>query len=365
MKKTDISEVDQNFCDYYSSAGIKMHDVNEPVFTLYGLYRNRGETDFKRLPEDVAMSTKNESVQHLYTNTSGIRVRFKTDSKQIVLKCILPSIGGGDNMSFTGSSCFDLYADGEYCTVFRPGIDINGKDTSSERLENGYASGYVFKEKKMRDIVINFPLYNDVEKVFIGLEEDAQLHPGNKYSHNLPVVFYGSSITQGGCASHPGNAYPNMISRKLDTDIINLGFSGGCRAESELANYISNLPMSIFVFDYDHNAPTLEHLEKTHYSFYRTIREKQPDLPIIMISAADHCFPNYLERREVIRSSYQKALSNGDENVYFIDGGKMYEGIGLDYCVVDTTHPNDLGFWCMANMIGEVISKLLGDSISE
>ena len=365
MEYKNIADVDENYSNFFSSAGLKTYDVNEPVFSLYGLCRREGELDFKRMPGEVAKNIKNRSVNNLYTNTSGIRVRFKTDSSRIVLKCVLPSVSSSSNMSLCGTSCFDLYADGNYCTVFHPGVDENGHDGNGDQMgKNGYTSGYYFrdKEKKLRDIVINFPLYNDVERVFIALEEDAQLLPGGTYRHEKPVVFYGSSITQGGCASHAGNSYANILSRRLDTDIINLGFSGGCRAEPELGEYIAGLPMSVFVYDYDHNAPTLEHLQKTHYPFYQQIRNRNPELPIIMISAADLCWPNYVERRAVIRQSYEKAVAGGDKNVYFIDGQEIYREVGLEYCVVDTTHPNDLGFWCMANTIGELVGRLLEQS---
>jgi len=116
----------------------------------------------------------------------------------------------------------------------------------------------------MRDILINFPLYNPVDEAFTGLDEDAELLPAAEYAHEKPVVFYGSSITQGACASHPGNAYCNILSRRLNTNNINLGFSGGCHGEDAMAEYLAALDMSVLVYDYDHNAESAEELQRTH-----------------------------------------------------------------------------------------------------
>lgn len=125
-----------------------------------------------------------------------------------------------------------------------------------------------------------------------------------------------------------------------------------------MAEYISGLDMSVFVFDYDHNAPNAEFLENTHEPFFKAFREKKPDVPVVFVSVADRSYPNFEERRDVIFKTYQNALANGDKNVYFIDGQTIYEKVGYDLCTVDGCHPNDLGFWCMANSIGSVLDEI-------
>ena len=117
------------------------------------------------------------------------------------------------------------------------------------------------------------PLYGDVETVNLGLRAGATVSEHTPYKHNTPIVFYGSSITQGACASRPGRAYEAIISRKYDVNFTNLGFSGACRAEESIVDYLATLEMSAFVLDYDHNAPTLEHLKNTHHRLYEKIRE--------------------------------------------------------------------------------------------
>ena len=347
----NIAEIDKNFAESYSFEGLKTYDIEQPPFRLFGLCREAGEKDYKRLPHGVVEKIGNAGYRSLYKNTAGIRLRFKTDSQRIVLTCKLPGFTRHDNMPRTASSCFDMYADGHYCKVFRPGEDLSGT----------FSSEHKFGSRKMRDILINFPLYNPVDEVYISLEEGANIASCDDYRQQKPTVYYGSSITQGGCASHPGNCYCGIISRRMDADFINLGFSGSARGELGMAEYIASLDIHAFVYDYDYNAYTVADLQNTHEPFFKLFRQHQPTTPVIMVSAAnlvDNSEEITRIRREIIRKTYENAIAAGDQNVYFIDGSQMYNDFGLDYCTVDCVHPNDLGFWCMANAVGTVLEKL-------
>lgn len=356
----DITKIDSNFSSTFSLEGMKSYDVNEGVFALYGLCREWEEKDFKRLPHSLPLTFENPSVRSLYKNTSGIRLRFQTDSQRIVLKCVLPGVNTIPTMPMVGIAGFDLYADGEYCNSFRPGINLDGDFDEIVLSDTGFTSGYTFRTtRKMRELLIHFPLYNDVSQVFIALEEDAAILPPKPYRNPKPVVFYGNSVTQGGCASHPGNSYVNMLSRNLDADVLNLGFSAGGWGELELAEYIGHLEMSVFVMDYDHNAPTIEHLRKTHQPFFQKIRSLQPELPIVMLTAGDRYSEDTDARREVIHQTYQQARDQGDENVYFVNGEVYYQDFGRGLCFADNCHPNDLGFWCIARTLEKVLAPLL------
>ncbi|MBR6916255.1 MAG: hypothetical protein IKN36_07835, partial [Clostridia bacterium] len=175
-----------------------------------------------------------------------------------------------------------------------------------------------------------------------------------------PVLFYGSSITQGACASRPGLSYPAILGRRLDFEVINLGFSGSARGERVVAELIASLPLSAFVFDYDHNAESAEELERTHEPFFKIVREAQPSLPIIMISKADGLSgrEQTLKRRDVIKKNYESALARGDRNVWFIDGTLIY-GDDAENCTVDNAHPNDIGFRHMVDAIYPVLKEAL------
>ncbi|MBO5070924.1 MAG: hypothetical protein J6C37_11275, partial [Roseburia sp.] len=291
--KKNILEIDKNFvAEKVEHNGMRVYDVGDEPFKIYGVKKRKDGKGYERMQSDIAEKIPNLSINSLYSNTSGGRIRFRTDSSRIILRCILPKVESFPDMPLTGSSCFDLYVDGTYFNVFRPGIDKDGNYADTTMSKDGYESGFYLGERKMRDILIHFPLYNDVSEVFIELEDEAMVASPKEYRYREPVVYYGSSITQGGCASHPGNSYPAIIARRMDIDYINLGFSAGCFSEPEMAEYISGLKMEVLVYDYDHNAGDLQYLEKTHEAFYKRIRQKQPGLPIVIVSAADSSFGN-------------------------------------------------------------------------
>lgn len=346
---------------------IRFYDVREEPFEVYGLYNYRTESQFKRLPDEIGKNV-NDGVAVLYTNTAGGRIRFSTDSAYVAIRAIMPHICDSANLCLMGGAGFDLYVDvpetgtSQYYRSFVPPTDI--------KTEHRYESILKFPDRKLRYFTVNFPTYSDVSDLWVGLQEDATLGEGMKYRDVLPIVYAGSSITQGGCASRPGNAYQAIISRRLNLDFINLGFSGSFKAENVIVDYINTLPMSAFVSDYDHNAPTVEHLKNTHYRMYEKIREKHPDLPYIMISRPDVLNNEYsskvarelgngaIMRRDVIYESYRRAIESGDRNVYFIDGDSFFAGEYQDCATVDSTHPNDYGMVRMADVIGCMIKKL-------
>ena len=348
----DIAKIDRNFKieTDIGESDVVFYDVRRAPFAVYGLYDYQNQPDFKRLPDDVARATS-DGVNYLYRNTAGGRVRFATDSRYVAIKAEMPSIARMNHMPMSGSSAFDLYVDDpdtettEFSASFRP--DVN--------MTDGYESKRDFGSRRMRFVTINFPSYSHVKNLYIGLQEDAKVEAGMAYKPFLPVVYYGSSITQGGCSSRPGNAYTNVISQRNNLDFINLGFSGNGKGEDTIVNYMATLSMSAFVSDYDHNAPNPEHLRATHFKLYSAIRKMHPDIPYVMVSR-----PNFnphvksdCERRSVILDSYHEAKRAGDQNVYFVDGASIFKGPYANLCTVDGTHPNDMGFALMADAIGE------------
>lgn len=359
---SNISEIDNNFkSENINKENLKIYNINEKPFKLYGIYKPEGESEYIRIPRDVAEKTST-GVRDLNNHTSGGRLRFKTDSTRVVIKCKWEFFGMMPHMAVTGSCGFDLYADGEYVSTFIPEIKYIDGYRPSFDSSTGYESSVSFNDKKMRDIVINFPTYNSVSNLIIGLDADAEVCEGNEYKNKKPVVFYGSSITQGGCVSRPGNMYQNVLSRRLDFDYINLGFSGNARAEDAIADYIAGLDMSLFFYDYDHNAPTVEHLEKTHYKMYKKVRDRHPDIPIIMVSRPNMT-PNEKEVNErirVIENTLKRAKSEGDNNVYFINGMDIFNSHDHNMMTVDGCHPNDFGAFCMAEAFEKLLRKLIG-----
>lgn len=346
----NIAEIDKNFKieSEIQKDDVKFHNPMEKPFKIYGLMHDG--TMFRRMPKEIAKNT-NIGVSELHACCSGGRIRFKTDSPYIAIVAEMGMMGKMPHFPFTGSIGFDVYVreNGKerYVNTFKPSMDI------TERL-----CGVVeMNTNGMQEVTINFPPYSEVKEVFVGLKEGSAIEEHPLYKTETPVVYYGSSITQGGCTSRPGNAYYSIISREFDCNYLNLGFSGSAFGEDIIADYIKGLDMKLFVYDYDHNAPTLEHLKKTHERMFKRIREKHPNLPVIMLTR-----PNFVrsdddvERMKVVKATYEKALAEGDKNVYFIDGKDLVAEVGNEG-TVDNCHPNDLGFYAMAQSICKLIKE--------
>jgi len=339
-----ISEIDVNFKVGASlkQEGLVFHNCMELPFRVYGVFRENGK--FRRLPEAIAASVS-EGVYALHAHTAGGRVRFVTDSDRIAISAELGAVGKMPHFALAGSAGFDMYADNVYVKTFVPPYD----------LTTGYESILEFGTKTLREITINFPLYSEVKELYIGVSGDAVVEAASPYRNEKPVVYYGSSITQGGCASRPGMSYQSILSRRFHCDYVNLGFSGSAKAEKEIIAYLEQLEMSLFVYDYDHNAPTVEHLRNTHALMFQAIRNTHPEIPIIMMSRPKAILDaQEIERRRIIEETYQKAVSAGDKQVFFLDGADLTALCGNEG-TVDGSHPTDFGFAAMAEAVGAVM----------
>lgn len=326
-------------------------DVTKPPFEIYGLCE-----PFRRLPSDVA-SAASESVAELSKMPAGGRIRFKTDSDYIVVHAGVEGVLEDDtNDTLTSRLGFDMFEvkDGKpyFSAIFVPSQGY-GKNYSESRVR--------FPSAVMRELIIDLPLFAKVKDVYIALREGSHIDCGTGYLHKKPIVFYGSSIVHGVGAGKPASNYPAIIGRRLDSDFINLGFAGAAKAEKAVMNYISNLDMSVFVYDYDHNAPDAEYLAKTHYEGYMTVRKKQPELPIIMASKVDY-YRDEVEnekRRLIIEESYERGIEAGDKNLYFVDGRRIFDDSIRNESTQDGCHPNDVGYLAMAKAFGDIIEKVI------
>ena len=355
----DLAYFDKNFkidprIDQKILEKLDFFDPKEAPFKINGLLFENGR--FRRVPEQVAKSTS-EGVYNLHTNTAGGRIRFTSDTRFVAIRVKLPATPGMPHMTLLCNSGFDLYAS-----------DIDGENKNERYFGSliplmGYKEGYeaivALPDKKMRSFTINMPLYHNVDEVYVALEKGSALSSPTPLIQP-PVVYYGSSITQGGCASRPGASYQAIIHRKIPYDYINLGFSGNCRAEDVMIDYISSLDMSVFVYDYDHNAPNPEHLRKTHLRGYEYIRKKNPDLPIIMMTRPKYYLnSDELERLDIVKKTFEYGIGNGDKNLYFIDGRELLDEETREIALVDNTHPADAGFNSMARRLLPVIKEAL------
>ncbi len=303
---------------------------------------------YHRVPAEVA-SRVSAAVSELAQMTSGGRVRFRTDSPYVRLRYTPADQPLAYTiMGVVGKSCVDCYVDGRYRGGRPPEPDTLPLDV------------IIQKEAEMQSVDLYLPYFNRIFALDIGVDENASVLPPRAYAVEKPIVFYGSSITHGAAASRAGMIYPAQIARALDADFIDLGFSGAAKGETEMAEYIASLEMSAFVMDYDHNAPDAEHLRKTHKPFFDIIRKAQPLLPVVFVTKPDIDFdPHAEERKAVIRATYNEALASGDAHVFFVDGSTLFGMENRDCCTVDGCHPNDLGFYRMAEALLPVVKAAL------
>lgn len=366
-----IEDIDKNFAKE-SLNGIDfvfMPAYQKPI-ELDGLPFFEKEGKYCRLPEG-ALKRQNEGVQALAWNTAGAQLRFRTNSPVIAIKVQLLGPVAMSHMPLSGNSGFDVYfgqgTAKRFYKAVMPGVGqeeytgllLDARHLSANTPETP-ALDYI-PGTGMREATINFPLYNGVKSVEIGLAPGAEVAAPTPFAIEKPIVFYGSSITQGGCASRPGNCFIQHLSRRLDANVINYGFSGSARGEEAMAEIIAGFDMSAFVLDYDHNAPNVEHLMKTHEPFFKYIRERHPELPVIFVTKPD--IDNALvvsqKRLEVVKATYDKAVAGGDRHVFFVDGRTLFGITDRDACTVDGCHPNDLGFLRMADAIEPLLRKAL------
>lgn len=333
----------------------------ERPFRMVGFPWWEQDRTYRRLPRFPDWQIP-PAVDELANHTAGGQVAFRTDSRTIDLKVKLRAPANMVHMPATGQCGFDLYlgGPGAYMYYNTTKYDVR-KDAYEVRL-------FEASSAEVRHITINFPLYQGVEQVEIGLEEGARVLPPAPFSRAGRVIFYGTSITQGGCATRPGMAYTNILSRRLNVEMVNLGFSGNGKGEPELARLTAQIPNpAALVLDYEANCVSTELFRETLPQFIAIYREAHPEVPILVVSrllrAHDFVHEEVRkardERFELQRGTVERLRAAGDQNIHFLDGKTLLHS-AWDECTVDGTHPTDLGFVQMADGMEPVLRALLG-----
>ncbi|MBR1974822.1 MAG: hypothetical protein IKA20_03120 [Clostridia bacterium] len=342
----EIEKVDKNFARQkpITKEGKTLYSIPSPCFSLYGIEYDEKAQGFVRLSPEYARSVS-EGVEVLSRHTSGGRMCFSTDSKVLEITATYSNFWEMAHMPLSGACGFSLFETTEQGEKFVANLGALHSD------KQGFTA-MAQLTGDMRNYVLYFPLYNRIDSLTVGLTEGAMVKKLNPYRDIAPILYYGSSITQGGCASRPDNTYQGVICKRNRIDFISLGFSGGAKAEPAMVKYLAGIKCSLFVCDYDHNAPTAAYLKDTHYPLYKQFRAAQPNTPILFISRPDITRDKEGEERlKIIRSTYLKAKKEGDNNVYFLSGKSFYGKRHPENFAVDGFHPTDYGFALMADKI--------------
>jgi lysophospholipase L1-like esterase len=309
----------------------------------------KGWTDtpsyYNRLPARVQGKTS-PTVWNLGHNSAGLCVRFTTDAPSIEVRwTVLSSQLGSQHMAATGVSGVDFY--------------VKLKDGRWQFAGNGrpdhMTNSVHFEAPPGQQYLLYLPLYNNVKSIEIGVPKGRTIS-ACAASPRKPIVIYGTSITQGGCASRPGTAWTAIVGRRLDVPIINLGFSGGGIMEPQMADLLSELDPSIYVLDCITNMSPQMVTERVE-PFVKKLRESHPNTSILL--AEDPSFLNECPtgKGRILRDAYKKLTAAGDKNLYFLASQDM---LGDDSeGTVDGCHPTDLGMMRLADAFVKALRPLL------
>ena len=312
---------------------------------------------YDRLPSNVTVKV-NGGVRSMKHHTAGMQFRFTTDSKKLTFRWTpYSSRLAMDHMPSTGVSGIDIYrqeTDGRwrYVKTGRPG----GK-TADIVCETGWTPG--------APCLVNLPLYNGIKSFALGIDRESSVQalPKRRSGVDKPVVFYGTSITHGGCCSRPGLAFPSIVGRDLDVPVVNLGFSGSGVMEFEMSEHLARIDASCYVLDCLWNMRLRESekpgraVETNYEPFIRNLRAKRPGVPIVMAEQCDvFCRPAN-EKDVFIRNLYEKLIAEGWKDLVYLPKTDMYVGDGEG--TVDGCHPNDWGMMSMAKAFGKGVREAL------
>lgn len=352
--------------------GLSYHSPADSPFRLSGFAFYDQDQVYRRLPvkPDRALP---EKVERLAWNTAGGQIAFRTDSKRVVLAVKTQFNSVMYHMAQTGSAGFDLYTGAPGRRLF--------SGVSKFKAGSTEYTAEIFRnpDPKMREFLLDFPLYSGVESVFIGLDAGAKIEPPTPWADPRPVVVYGSSITQGGCASRPGMVYTNILSRKLNRPVLNFGFSGAGCGEPEVVDEVVKVKNpALFILDYEANTKDAATMGQTMPYFIRAIRARHPATPILILTkirypreAIDSApsenapRPGKVAELQQIQRKIAAEFAQNDPNIHFIDGSDIL-GDEWDEATVDGVHPNDFGFHRMAaNLLPSLEKILAGKAAAE
>ena len=341
------------------------------------------ESYYDRLPASACPPDVSPGVQALKHHTSGMKFRFKTTSPTLAFRwspyydvdapqrlpgCLYNGALGMAHMTAIGVSGIDVY--------------VQGKDGAWKYLRSGfiYAStnrnvssvGQVprFGLAPGTPVMVHLPLYNGLRKFEVEVAAGATIEPlpPRRSGVEKPVVFYGTSVTQGGCASRPGMSFANIVGRMLDVPTVNLGFSGNGRMELAMADYLSRIDASCYVLDClwnmrmsDPSARQVQAaggytcVDQNYEPFIRRLRAGRPDTPIVMAEQCEVFGGKTNEKEKFIRALYERLVSEGWKNLVYLPKTAMYSGDREG--TVDGRHPNDHGMEQLAAAFGGAVSN--------
>jgi hypothetical protein len=341
--------------DKPTSEAVSWHDVRDWGVEGKGWPESDCDKFYDRLPKR-AKGVVRDAVWNLSRHSAGMLTRFRTDATEIWVdyKVSSPNLAM-PHMPATGVSGIDLYATDDqgawrWLAVTRP---------TTQTVKTQMISGLI---PGQREFTAYLPLYNGTEYLKIGVPRDAQFEPIAPRSEK-PILFYGTSITHGACASRPGMPHPSILGRRFDRPVINLGFSGNGKMEKEVGQFLCELDPAVYVIDCLPNMVQSEVAQRTE-PLVRQLRAARPDTPILLTEDRTYANTPFLRSRQqrhegsrgALRAAYQTLIDSGAKQIGYVDGESLLGDDRDD--TTDGSHPNDLGFFRHANAFEKPLRAL-------
>ena len=257
--------------------GIKFYSPDAEEFSLEGFAWRKAGMPFDRFAGYNTAGFR-DALINLAKYPAEVNLRFISNSKRIVIRAAFRQVHKIARMALTGSMGFDVYVRDQGEMVFRgvTSFDFDAMDYCVDLFSDS--------KQKMRQFLINFPLYGDIESLEIGLENEAEIKKAHAWKDSRPLICYGTSILHGACANRPGMAYPAILSRTLDRPVMNFGFAGNARGDAYMAEMLASIKAPCcYILDYDPNS-SWENTRTTAENFIGILRKKHSEVPIVFVS---------------------------------------------------------------------------------
>lgn len=335
--------------------GVTWYNVEDWGVEGRGWHSDDMERFYARLPAK-AKGVVRKAVWSLSQHSAGMLTRFETDAKKIRTRYTLTGGIAMPHMPATGVSGIDLYAENDkgqlrWVSVVKP----TAKEVNATIVDGLDSGSHIY--------TAYLPLYNGINSLEFGVPEGSSFKPIAPRK-DPPIIFYGTSITHGACASRPGMPHPAILGRHLNLPTINLGFSGNGIMEADVGALIAEIDAAVYVIDCLPNMkPDL--VIKNTEPLVRQLREVRPDTPILLVEDRTYGYAWIKEsarkrhqgsRAGLVRA-YDNLVSSGVKKLHYLEGDNL---LGDDNeGTTDGSHPNDLGFMRQANMMEPVLRKIL------
>ena len=359
--QAEIAKWDPNMAQQNAVVTNGVKWIDGKYLPIEGRAFNDTDHYYDRLPANVTTNV-NGGVRGMKHHTSGMLFRFRTNSNRLSFKWTPFNTGlSMDHMPSTGVSGIDVYRFDEKAGAWRyvkTGRIYDAKKGGS--LSIGWTPGDA--------CIVNLPLYNGVRSFELGIDPGAKIEAlgPRKSGVDKPVVFYGTSITHGGCCSRPGLGFVNLVGRHLDVPVVGLGFSGSGVMEYEMSEHLARIDASCYVLDCLWNMGSTakgargragRNVEENYEPFIRNLRAKRPGVPIVMAEMCDVYCKGPNEKDKYMRGLYEKLVAEGWKDLVYLPKDAMYTG---DFeGTVDGCHPNDLGMMSMSEAFGKAVKEAL------